>query len=115
MSETDLEEDPYEKHGSESEMEHTPDGELLLTDEGIEMPVFLRGYTGTFRIRTPSVTGDMETSAGGMPDGRFYDGPIAVYPSDGDYNEDIPSGCMAMRTEDHPEMVFEIIDEREDE
>lgn len=39
----------------------TPDAELRLTDEGLEMPEFLKGYTGTFTMRTPSITGEFET------------------------------------------------------
>jgi len=104
----------YHDRGTESEIKRTADESLRLTDDGIEMPDFLRGYVGNFTIRTPSITGDMETTKHGLPDDQFYDGPIAAYPSEGDYNQDIPSGCMAISTEDHPEIVFNITDERSD-
>lgn len=89
------------------------DGTLRLTDDGIEMPAFLKGYVGSFKIRTADITGDFQTTDHGMPDTEFYDGPIAVYPDDdGDYNPDLGAGFMAIGTPRHGEEIFEIIDER---
>lgn len=85
---------------------------LRLTDDGIELPDFLRGYSGSFTMRTPAVTGEIETSAGGLPDVTFYDGPLAVYPSDGEYNDDLSSGEMAFATPPDGETIYRIVDER---
>lgn len=93
----------------------SPDAELRLTDEGLEMPAFLQGYTGEFTIRTPSVTGEFETAADGLPTGEFWDGIIAVYPDAGDWHGDLREGLMGISTETHRETVFEIIDERSDD
>lgn len=91
----------------------TPDETLRLTDEGLEMPDMLRGYVGTFTLRTASITGDYETTTSGMPDVDFYDGVIAVYPDDdGDYNPHLASGLLSIETDAHPERVFQIEDER---
>lgn len=93
----------------------TPDDTLRLTDEGLELPSFLRGYVGTFTIRTPNIDGTLETSSHGMPDTEFYDGPIAAYPDEGDYNSELGEGMIAISTPSHPEMTYEIVDERTDE
>jgi len=90
----------------------TPDATLRLTDDGLEMPEFLRGYAGEFTIRTPGVTGEFETSEAGLPDVDFYDGVIAVYPSPGEYHGDLKAGRMGISTDEHPETVYGIIDER---
>jgi hypothetical protein len=94
---------------------HTPDATLRLTDGGIEMPGWLKGYTGTFTMKTPSVDGDLETTDEGMPDTEFYDGPIAAMPESGDYNEHIPAGCMILTAPGRPETLYEIVDERTDD
>lgn len=90
----------------------TPDGALRLTDDGLEMPVFLRGYVGEFTMRTPSVTGDFETTTSGLPDEPFYDGPIAAYPEAGEYHGDLREGLLAFSTPTHGETVYEVQDER---
>ena len=90
----------------------TPDATLRLTDDGLEMPEFLRGYVGTFQIRTPGVTGEFETAEAGLPDVEFYDGVIAVYPSPGEYHNDLDAGRMGISTDEHPETVYGIVDER---
>lgn len=105
----------YDEKGVESLMKRTPDAELVLSDEGITLPPFLRGYVGSFTIRTPSITGNLEATGEGMPDEHIYDGMLASYPSDGEYNEDIPSGCLAISTDDHPEIVFNVVDERSED
>lgn len=92
----------------------TPDDELRLTDDGLEMPVFLRGYVGSFTIRTPQITGDFETTDSGLPEDEFYDGVIATYPEDGDYHGDLREGLLAISTPRHTETVYEIHDERTD-
>jgi len=97
----------------ESVPEKEPDTALRLTDDGIEMPEFLKGYVGEFSIRTPNVTGDFETTETGLPDVEFYDGVIAAYPESGDYHSDLREGLMAISTTEHRETVFEIIDETE--
>lgn len=88
------------------------DGDLVLTDEGLELPEFLRGYTGEFKMHTASVTGTVQTTDTGLPDAEFYDGPVAVYPDDGEYNDDLSAGMMAFETSEHDKTVFNIIDER---
>jgi len=90
-----------------------PDAALYLTDEGITMPEFLKGYVGEFTIRTPNVTGEMETTDRGLPTDDVYDGPIANYPKEGDYHGDLREGLLAISTPRHPETVFEVIDKRE--
>lgn len=90
----------------------TPDDQLRLTDDGIEMPAFLRGYVGEFTMRTPQITGDFETTDSGLPDEQFYDGPLAAYPDDGTYHGDLREGLLAFSTPTHGETVYEILDER---
>ena len=93
----------------------SPDATLRLTDDGLEMPEFLKGYVGTFQIRTPKVTGGFETTDSGLPDAEFYDGVIAAYPEAGDYHGDLEAGLMGISTDEHRETVYEIIDERTEE
>jgi len=93
----------------------TPDKDLRLTDDGLEMPDFLKGYVGEFTIRTPNVTGDLETSDAGMPEGDFSDGVIDVYPEGGDYHGDLEEGMLAISTDEHGETVYEVVDERTEE
>jgi len=90
----------------------SPDAALRLTDDGLEMPEFLKGYVGTFQIRTPRRTGTFETTDAGLPDVDFYDGVIAVYPGRGTCHGDLDAGMMAISTAEHRETVYEIIDER---
>lgn len=92
-----------------------PDAQLRLTDDGLEMPDFLRGYIGEFTMRTPNITDELETSDGGLPDTEFWDGILAEYPSEGDYHGDLREGLMALSTPGHRETVYEIVDERTDE
>jgi len=93
----------------------TADATLRLTDEGLEMPDWLRGYAGSFTIRTGKVSGDVETTDAGLPDTEYYDGPIAVMPESGDYNPEIPPGHMILTAPGQPEWCYEIIEERTDE
>jgi len=90
----------------------SPDATLRLTDAGLELPEFLKGYVGEFRIRTPRRTGTFETTDAGLPDVDFYDGVIAVYPGRGTCHGDLDAGMMAISTAEHRETVYEIIDER---
>jgi hypothetical protein len=91
----------------------TPDDTLELRDEGIELPEWLRGYSGQFTLRTADVTGTMTTTDAGLPDEEFYDGVIAVYPDDdGDYNDYLREGLLSFETPDHREVVYEVVDER---
>jgi len=107
---------PEEAEGTpESVPTKTPDATLRLTDDGLEMPEFLRGYVGTFEIRTPGVTGEFETAEAGLPDVEFYDGVIAIYPDAGEYHGDLEAGLMGISTDEHPETVYEIINERTEE
>jgi|GEM_PF-4862135 len=92
-----------------------PDAELQLTDDGLEMPDFLKGYVGTFTIRTPNTTGEFETTDEGLPEDDYYDGVIAVSPNEGDYHSDLREGLMGISTDEHRETVYEIIDERTQE
>lgn len=92
----------------------TPDAELRLTDDGIEMPEFLKGYTGDFTARTPTVTGEFESSEHGLPETEFWDGIIAIYPESGDWHGDLEAGMMGLSTPEHRETVYRIIDERDD-
>ena len=112
-----------EDHPDEVEVEGTPDSvptkepdaALRLTDNGITMPEFLKGYVGEFKIRTPNVTGEFETTDEGLPTDDTYDGVIANYPESGDYHGDLREGLLAISTPRHPETVFEVIDEREED
>ena len=92
-----------------------PDATLRLTDDGVEMPDFLKGFVGEFTMRTPNVTGELETSEAGMPTEEFYDGPIATVPESGDYHGDLREGLMALSIPGQPETVFEIIDDRSED
>lgn len=93
-----------------------PDETLRLTDEGLEMPEMLRGYVGSFKVRTADITGEIQTTEHGLPDEEFYEGVLSVYPDDdGNYNPHLESGLMSFETADNPERVFEIVDERSDE
>lgn len=89
-----------------------PDATLALTDAGIEMPEFLRGYIGEFSIRTPNVTGMYETSDTGLPDREVADTVFAAVPTEGDFHGDLRAGLMAISTPDTPEVVYEIVDIR---
>jgi len=89
------------------------DGVLELADEGLEMPEFLRGYTGTFTVRTADVTGEMETTDSGLPDEEYNDGLLAVYPDDdGEYNGHLRAGLLSFETVGHRETVFKVVDVR---
>lgn len=108
--------DDIEEEGTPADVPNKePDHTLKLTDEGLEMPDFLKGYVGEFEIRTPNVTGEFETTDHGLPEDDYYDGVIAAYPDDGDYHGDLREGLMGISTTDHRETVFEIIDERSEE
>lgn len=92
----------------------TVDDTLRLTDEGLEMPDWLRGYQGSFTIRTGEVDGNMETTDTGLPDQEFWDGIIAVMPEAGEYNPEIPDGHMVITAPGEDEWCYEIVDERGD-
>ena len=91
-----------------------PDATLKLTDDGLEMPDFLKGYVGSFQIRTPNLTGEYDTTDAGLPTDEYWDGIIAAYPEEGEYHGDLREGLMAISTDDHRETVYEIVDEREE-
>jgi DNA-binding PadR family transcriptional regulator len=93
----------------------TADATLRLTDDGIELPDWLQGHTGTFEIRTGDVSGEYETTDAGLPETQFYDAPFAVVPDAGDYNPHIPDGHMVITAPDEPEWCYEVVDERSDE
>ncbi len=93
----------------------SPDDELRLTDDGLEMPEVLKGHVGSFTIRTPSATAELETTEAGLPDTEFYDGIFATHPDAGEYHGDLREGLMAVSVPGMPETVYEIIDERSDE
>ena len=93
----------------------TPDAELRLTDDGIEMPEFLQGYSGEFTMRTAAVTGEFETSDAGLPETEFWDGIIAEYPESGTWHGDLKAGMMGLSTPEHRETVYKIVDERGDD
>ena len=90
----------------------TADGTLRLTDEGIEMPEWLRGYTGEFTIEDGSVTGTLTTEPSGLPDTDIWDGVLAVMPTDGDYNPEIPAGHWVITAPGKPRYCYAIDDER---
>lgn len=93
-----------------------PDEELLLTDEGLQMPDMLRGYVGQFHVRTADITGQYNTTESGLPDTDFWDGVLAVYPTDdGDYNPHLGPGLIEVYTTSRAESkVFKIVDKRTD-
>ncbi len=96
--------------------ELTADETLRLTDDGLEMPDWLRGHVGEFIIKTCNIDGDLSTTDAGLPDVDFWDGPIAALPEDeGDYNSHIPGGHMVITTPDEPERCYDIVDERSDD
>lgn len=100
---------------TEGEEKVSADDELRLTDEGIELPDWLRGYTGSFTLKTGSIDGDFETTDEGLPDTEFYDGVIAAYPDTGDWNPHIPEGHLILTATGEPEWCYDIIDERTDD
>lgn len=91
----------------------TPDAKLRLTDKGIEMPEILKGHVGEFKIRTPNITGEYETTDAGLPEDEYYDGAIAALPGGGDYHGDLEGNMMAVSVPREPEAVYEVIDERD--
>jgi ribosomal protein L37AE/L43A len=94
----------------------TPDDTLRLTDDGLEMPKWLRGYQGTFIVKARKVDAEFETTEAGLPDVKFYDGVIAVMPDEeGDYNPEIPPGHMILTAPDQPEYCYDVVDERSQE
>jgi ribosomal protein L37AE/L43A len=94
----------------------TPDDTLRLTDDGLEMPKWLRGYQGTFTLKTRKVDGELETTEAGLPDVEFYDGVIAAMPDEeGGYNPEIPPGHMILTAPDQPEYCYDVVDERSQE
>lgn len=98
----------------EADQKVSADDELRLTDEGIELPEWLRGYTGSFTLRTGSIDGEFNTTDEGLPDAEFYDGVIASYPGDGDWNPQIPEGHLILTAPGEPEWCYNILDERTD-
>lgn len=90
-------------------------GKLRLTDDGLEMPEMLKGYVGQFEMKTASITGQLETTDSGLPDAEFYDGVIAAYPEDGDYNAGISAGELVFQARGYPDTRFRIVDERTEE
>lgn len=98
-----------------AEQHRTPDSTLELTNNGLEMPEMLKGYSGVFTLRTASITGEYTTTDAGLPDTDYYDGLIAAYPDDdGDYNEYLGRGLLSFETSEHTELVFRIVDKRAD-
>lgn len=91
------------------------DATLELRDDGLEMPEFLKGYVGSFTLRTADVTGQIQTTEHGLPESDYYDGVIAAYPDDdGDYNADLRAGLLALSTPQAGETVYRILDKRTD-
>jgi len=88
-------------------------GTLQLTDDGIELPEMLKGYTGQFEIKIGSRTGQFNTTDAGLPETDYYDGPIAVYPEGGDYNDGIDDGEMVIQARGYRDTKFTVIDKRE--
>ena len=99
-----------------TEYETQPDATLRLTDDGLELPTFLRGHVGAFTLRTADITGEFQTTDHGLPDTEFYDGVLAAYPDDdGEHNPHLRAGLLSFETPDHHEVVFEVHDERTQE
>jgi len=90
-------------------------GTLRLTDEGIEMPEMLKGYVGQFEIKTPTITAQFNTTNSGLSTDDYSDTVWATYPGDGDYHAHLDAGEMIIQCRGHPDTLFEIIDEREEE
>lgn len=108
MSEAAVDEPKYA-----SEPDDIRDGGVLrLTEDGIQMPDFLRGFSGTFMMFTPNVDGELETTEEGLPDVEYYDGIFAVDTNSGDYNEWLEAGDIAFETPNHPVTRYTILDER---
>lgn len=85
------------------------DGTLVLDDEGLHLPDWIVGFTGTFSVRTPSITMRPTTTERGL--GEVSD-ILGSWPGPGNYHEDLEEGMMAFSTPDHAETVYEIDDRR---
>lgn len=101
--------DPDEHQGTPSDVPTAKvDQELELNDDGeLILPDYLVGYVGDFTIRTPNVTGEMETSEHGLGETSDLLGSV---PEAGDWHGDLEAGMMAISTDEHPEKVFRITD-----
>lgn len=88
-----------------------PDGTLVLDDDGLHLPDWLVGYTGTFTVETPTITMRPTTSKGL---GEVSD-TLGAYPNAGEWNERLEEGMLAFRTPGHEEMVYEIDDRRSED
>lgn len=85
------------------------DGELRVTEEGLEIPEEIVGYVGEFQIRTPNVDGVLTTTYAGLPEFLSVLGEIT---ESGDYNEDLEAGQIAISADGFPEKVYRQIDDR---
>jgi len=86
-----------------------PDGTLLLDDDGLHLPDWLVGYTGTFNVETPTITIRPTTTDEGLQETSDI---LGTYPNDGDWNERLEAGMIALSTTRHPERIYEIDDRR---
>jgi hypothetical protein len=95
-----------DEYGTDTEVPTaTPDDTLVVEDGELILPDYLVGYIGQFTIRTPSVTGEMETTEHGPGE---TSGVLGAVPEGGDHHADLEAGMMAIETEEHPEKVFRI-------
>jgi hypothetical protein len=90
-----------------------PDGTLVLTDEGLEVPDWLDGFVGTFTMSTPNITGRFKTTDQGMSGPRTTS-LVMSPPNEGTYNERLPAGHIALTARGRPEYIYEIDDQREE-
>lgn len=101
----------YEENGATIDAPHQPDGTLTVNEDGLLLPDWLVGYVGEFRMRTPNVTGEMETTEQGLSDRLSTLGAI---PEEGTYNSDLRAGQMALKIPGEPEYVYKVVDEAEE-
>lgn len=88
-----------------------PDGTLVLDDDGLHLPDWLVGYVGTFTVETPSITMRPTTTDRGL---SKVNSTLGVYPDDGDWNERLEAGQIALSTPGHEEQICDLDDQRSD-
>lgn len=86
---------------------------LRLTDEGLELPEWFRGYTGRFTVKTSTLSCTVSTGNAPVPDDELWDGPIAAVPQDEENCcSRIPSGCLVLTAPGKLERCYRIVDKR---
>lgn len=86
-----------------------PDGTLVLDDNGLHIPDWLVGYTGRLTIHQPTLKVQPRIADPGLPE---VSGILQSYPEDGNWDDRLDAGMIALSTSDDGERIYEIDDQR---